>query len=985
MQFSSERSQRQETALQWPDIQVPVHVTPHSAHNSETFANTTTSPCDLSMADISQQTLAMSAQLRQALPDAGGSEGTCADRLLEPRRIGSMLSQPAEVEISPQSLLGMGAWRHHASQPMHLQQHLQPQVVQTLPEVGTSDMERQQLPAEQQEQQRIMQTMQLLQLAASQNAPADVPMGDFLQRMVAEISKQCSTETLSGWGGAAGAAPQGLPLWGCPWPQQVPASRTAEVEESCSDQRVEELNHYIRQQAQEYIEGQAEWSRQIAEVRSECLRELEKVKREKGEVERQARQELLRLQQRLREAGLKDEAAASGDNAHGGTESPTRPAVGAWAAGVSLEEFQQAQRRCAAAEDRVRELEQYIKDQSAKQLLCVDGQIKEKDEEIHRLRQVIITNGIELRQVASELQALRVHHQQKVLFWEHGARRLLGTAERFLGQGQRGERGGEGEELERGRFGRTATKLALTLSEGEGGDVGSLRRLLKDVLKNGKDKGAKRPQKKEEGKAEEQPRGEAGMEDHSKSDEDGKLEDKPAEGECSTPWTPGRVGGTASTALSDSNPSSRDTSPGRGSFRIVERGAVAVSNGHGAAHAPGVGALMSQFACELRQLLAMSQQPGPGSPACASPAESSPRAGSVPPPCSPAPTPRDADACARPDENPQISQLLESLAPVRRGLTQNIISVERMLRRLDRDLQKQCEELFGRAELTVLGRVDPDGTEVDVGEEVEEEAQGCLPLGEDGQLLSLTGLRNAQQQSRAALSEFVQLPQKIKTVFDLTKKLASEVNGLVSCSLLRQAEAQVVAARGSEQRQALQAELLQRRLQTLHSKCGLPPQPLAPAAAGGPEALAMAPLQEASEEGDDDLAKVEIQQELERGVSCEDQLLAARTRLRRANRSLDSREDQLRTLERELVELHLARYNERAQYMSFMHQQQPPGAQGAKPPWWPWAPPGGSPEFGDQQVAAMPPWTTMCQQAWGPDGQGLLPGLAEWPTATCVA
>merc|ERR1719195_2070166 len=83
-----------------------------------------------------------------------------------------------------------------------------------------------------------------------------------------------------------------------------------------SDQRIEELNHYIRQQAQEYIEGQAEWSRQIAEVKSECLRELEKVKREKEEVERQARQEFLRLQQRLREAGIKDEGPAIGDGSH---------------------------------------------------------------------------------------------------------------------------------------------------------------------------------------------------------------------------------------------------------------------------------------------------------------------------------------------------------------------------------------------------------------------------------------------------------------------------------------------------------------------------------------------------------------------------------------------------------------------------------------------------------------------------------------------
>lgn len=967
MQFSPESTQRLETALQWPDMQAPVHVTPHSAHNSETFASTTASPCDLSMADISQQTLAMSAQLRQAAQDAGGSEIAGVDRLLEPRRIGGMLSQPADVEIPTQSLLGTDAWKQLASQPMHLQQPLQPQVVQPLTtEGGTSEMDRHPLHADHQQHQRILQTAQLLQFMAMQNAAGDAPQEDFLQRVATELSKQCSGEAMAGWGDAANAAPQGLPVWGCPWPQQVQGGGGAGGEESfASDQRVEELNHYIRAQAQEYIEGQAEWSRQIAEVRSECLRELEKVKREKGEVERQARQELFRLQQRLREAGIKDEGAAGGDSTPGGPESPNRP-VASWAVGaVSLEEHQFVRRKCTALEDRIRELEQYIKEQSTKQLLCADGQLKERDEEIQKLRQVVVTNGMELRQATSELQALRAHHQQKVLFWEHGARRLLGTAERFLGQYQRGgERGADGEELEHGRFGRTATKLSLTLSEGEGGDVGSLRRLLKDVLKNGKDKGAKRPPQKtkEEGRLDEQ----------QKSDEDGKLEDKPGEGECSTPWTPGHRG-AASTALSDSNPSSRDTSPGRGSFQIVERNGHA--NGHGGpgpAQQARAAALMSQFVNELRQLIAISQQDAPGSPSpqCLTPVDCSPRAGSVPPPSTPAP----CNGAAQPEESPQVRQLLEGLGPLRRGLTENIIAVERMLRGLDRDLRRQCEEVLGQAELAVLAAADPDAAE-------EEEAQRCLPLSKEGQLLSLASLRHAQQRSSAALAEFIQLPLKLKSVFDLAKKLGSEVSGLVPLALLRQAEAQAHAARGSEQRHAFHAELLQQRLQTLNSKSAPSLQSPASVAIAGSEAPPLSPLQEASGEGDDERARVEIQQELERGVSCEDQLLATRVNLRRASRSLDSREDQLRNLEREIVELHMARYNERAQCMSFLQQQQSSGMQGAKPPWWPWAPPGSAPDFGDQQANGMPPLAVMYQQAWTSGA----PGLTEWPTATCVA
>mmetsp|Transcript_28927 Transcript_28927/g.86068 ORF Transcript_28927/g.86068 Transcript_28927/m.86068 type:complete len:983 (-) Transcript_28927:26-2974(-) len=982
MQFSPESTQRLETALQWPDMQAPVHVTPHSAHNSETFASTVASPCDLSMADISQQTLAMNAQLRQAAQDVGDNEGAGVDRLLEPRRIGSMLSQPAEVEMPTQSVLGTDAWPHLASQPMHLQQPMQPQVVQPMTEGGTSEMERQLHMEQQQQHQRIAQTAQILQHMASQSTSAGASLDDFLQRMVAEISKQCSGEAMACWGDSAGAVSQGLPVWGCPWPQQVQSSSAVGGQDSFgSDQRVEELNHYIRQQAQEYIEGQAEWSRQIAEVRSECLRELEKVKREKGEVERQARQELLRLQQRLRDAGLKDEAAASGDGAYCGAESSVRP-VAAWAAGVSLEEFQHVQRKCTAADGRIQELEQYIKDQSAKQLLCADGQIKEKDEEIQKLRQVIVSNSMELRQATSELQALRVHHHHKVLFWEHGARRLLGTVERFLNQSQRGsERGGEGEELENGRFGRTATKLSLTLSEGEGGDVGSLRRLLKDVLKNGKDKGAKRsPQKAKEGRAEDQPAGETGADELQKSDEDGKLEDKSAEGECSTPWMPAHPGCAPSMSLSDSIPSSRDTSPGRGSFQIVERSGVAHGGGAvAAAQSARVSSLMSQFANDLRQLLAMSQQAGPGSPPCLTPVDASPRSGSVAPPSSPAPTPAEGGHGAAPHDEggSQLRQLLDSLGPVRRGLTQNIIAVEKMLRGLDRDLRGQCEELLGGAEPAVLRHSDFQGIKLAAAEDVEEEAQRCLPLGEEGQLLSLVGLRNAQQQSSAALAEFIQLPQKLKVVFDLTKRLANEVGGLVPCSVLRQAGVQASAARSSEQRHPCHVELLQR-------------QPQAPAAASGPEAPPLTPLQEVSEEGDDDLVRQEIREELERGISCEDQLMAARVRLRCMTRSLDSREERLRTLERELVDLHLSRYNERAQCMSFLQQQQQQqtqssGLQGAKPPWWPWVAPGSAPDFGDPQAAALPPWTAMCQQAWGPGGHGLLPGVAEWPPATCVA
>ncbi|CAK0891097.1 unnamed protein product [Prorocentrum cordatum] len=64
-----------------------------------------------------------------------------------------------------------------------------------------------------------------------------------------------------------------------------------------------------------------------AEVRSECSRELAKVKREKAELERQARQdpETLRLQQLLRDAGIEDKASPRAASDGGGAEAPARP------------------------------------------------------------------------------------------------------------------------------------------------------------------------------------------------------------------------------------------------------------------------------------------------------------------------------------------------------------------------------------------------------------------------------------------------------------------------------------------------------------------------------------------------------------------------------------------------------------------------------------------------------------------------------------
>ncbi|CAE7237537.1 unnamed protein product [Symbiodinium microadriaticum] len=109
-----------------------------------------------------------------------------------------------------------------------------------------------------------------------------------------------------------------------------------------------------------------------------------------------------------------------------------------------------------------------------------------------------------------------------------------------------------------------------------------------------------------------------------------------------------------------------------------------------------------------------------------------------------------------------LRRTIEDLAPARRGATERILAAERALRCLERDLRARCQELLGVEELSV-----PDG--------IEQEVLARLPLDEKSQQQSLIGLRQAQLSSNQALAEFVQLPQKLKVVFDLTKRLSSEV------------------------------------------------------------------------------------------------------------------------------------------------------------------------------------------------------------------
>jgi len=519
----------------------------------------------------------------------------------------------------------------------------------------------------------------------------------------------------------------------------------------------------------------------IAEVRAEKVRELEKARREREEVERQARHEISRLQQRLRDAGLED----SGDPS---CEGEARPKGSRRSLGES-----QQQRYLATAEERIKQLEQYIKDQAGKYLVNGDAQSREKDEEILRLRQIILSSEMELRQANGGLQNLRLQAQQLESFWESGTRQLLATVDQFRGATNTSPDSGDGS------FARTATKVSLTLSQTEGGDVNSLSCLLKDVLRS-------------------------------------KNTTANSKAEC-------RAGEQEHTDASRG--SDADSQPKKPGASHVDGRVVSQPE------------ILSQLVNDMRQLLASGQKvaaSGLSPPVEVPPAE----------PCmsghvSPSPETEETD-----------TQFLEGLVSTRKGIAESVIAVEKMLRTMERDLRGQCEELFGRAQLdtTMLPASTDGGDPEDVARlhAARDEARRLGPVDAELQQLGFSSLRCAQQRCSALLSEFVQLPQKLKAIFDLTKRLQTEISSRVPSSVLTQAEARATNARVSEQRLAFHVDLLQRRVQSLSLRLS----------ASNSEGL--------------------------------------------AHCNTPEQEDHTRKLEEAIVDLHLSRYNDRAQYLALLQQ-----------------------------------------------------------------
>lgn len=546
------------------------------------------------------------------------------------------------------------------------------------------------------------------------------------------------------------------------------------------DQRLEELNQYIRQQAQEYMESHAEWSRQMAEVRSEKDRVIERVRREKEEVERQARQEVLRLRKKLRDAGFSDEAMVHGSN-HSDDHISRNP-VTHW--GVGLEEHQEVRSRATAAEERVRELESYIKEQAAKQVESrqTEALLKEREEENQSLNSVVQQLQTDLQQAQAELSALSYHHHHKVAFWEESARHILRNADTFLTY--RGSHRGDSEEVEN-RFAQSATKLWVMLPETEGAEMSELQQGLKDALKIAKKGGSKGRSSASEcstaapGSAAAAENTEGGG--TTPEEPDAKEEEVPSQ---SAPLADGEVLGPGPAAAPGDSDPVPDASPARGgSLRIVGRNGVRNHGPIGPAPSARSEQFIKNMAMELRQILGASQQ-AEAPPAVTAGGNGGPPLGQTPlqsPEASPRSmaSPMNAvKSCEAQEAEARIQQLQKDLLHARRGAAKLIIAAEKLLRGLEMDLRNRCKELLGsdvsNTSLTEGAGDDPAQPTGILQEAAELEAKENLPLHEDGQLQSLVGLRMAQWNSSAALAEFVQLPGKLKVIFDLMKSLGLE-------------------------------------------------------------------------------------------------------------------------------------------------------------------------------------------------------------------
>lgn len=593
---------------------------------------------------------------------------------------------------------------------------------------------------------------------------------------------------------------------------------------------------------------------------------------------------------------------------------------------VAADEYQRMQQKCLAGEERIKELEQYIKDQSVKQALCGESQLRQKDEEIDRLRRAVTATTVEAKQATAELQSLRVQYQQIVHGWEQGARHLLATAEKFLEQPRSAQKGSDAKRLEDSHFGQTAMKISLTLDsntdEESANDVGSLQRLLCNALSPANTNGAHNKEKVVSCKKAVQKTVALAVAAPPECEEPAASQVGPDEHESAYSMPPhmalagwqASVSNSITTSLGDTSPhqvSSRCPLVGKNgtkpdplicqsSTRPEERSCTFLD-----VSGPNSGAFqfLTMLVAEIRQLLGHSQQQAAAlAKGCAGL------------PAFPLPSSLQCPGLNSVEASPGThaslaSSSAENIGPMRKCVAQSVIAAEKMLRSLVRDLRCRCEELLGRSELEQA----PDAADdTACNLVIEREARSMLPVQEEAQLVGISALRRAQMQSSALLVQFIELPQKLKAFFDLTKRLAEE------------AEGNAMVAKVSEQRHACHLEMLQQQLNALSVRLS----GVHGVAAGSAGVIGDA-ASDKSLGAEDDLGAgaQETAGSVPQGGSPEEQLAAMRVALRRREWEVSLQDKLLRDFQQDVAGLQMACCREAAQYLSLMQQPvAPPGA-----------------------------------------------------------
>jgi len=175
--------------------------------------------------------------------------------------------------------------------------------------------------------------------------------------------------------------------------------------------QIDNLQRYIRSKAQEVVEGKTEWSRQIAELRldfSDAEQKVARMKREKEDIVRRTEIELSILRNKL---GIENE---NEHDENGTYHSNIMDGVIV----IDPEEHARLREKWELAEDRVTELETYIRTNPT----AAPKEVKDS----------LINTSYQLKSTRTAIGELQVIHERTIDFWQRSCHRLIAAIRKHL-------------------------------------------------------------------------------------------------------------------------------------------------------------------------------------------------------------------------------------------------------------------------------------------------------------------------------------------------------------------------------------------------------------------------------------------------------------------------------------------------------------------------------------------------------------------------